>query len=57
MLLIVFKDCWPQWLIKLTLYDINSAFCIPHDNSPCIKYKHGMHGLQKEKWEICLALS
>ena len=34
------------------LYDINRAFWIPRDNSPCIKYKHGIHGLQKEKWDM-----
>ena len=37
--------------IELTLvqmYDINPAFGVPADNSPCIKYKHGIHVLQKE---------
>ena len=52
------RCCWlflkiidPSDLTSWHLYYIKTAFCIPHDNSPCIKYKYGMHGLQKEKWE------
>ena len=39
--------CWLFSKIIDPSDDITSAFCIPHDNSPCIKYNHAMHGLQK----------
>ena len=50
------RRCWLFSKIIDPSDDITSAFCITHDNSPCIKYNHAMHGLQKEECEICLAL-
>ena len=47
MLLIIWKTVDPD-----ELYDINPVFFISADNSPCIKYKHGIHGLQKDKWDM-----
>ena len=48
------RCCWLFWkIVNPSDYKTNTfTFCIPHDNSPCIKYTHGMDGLQKEKWEI-----
>ena len=57
-MLLIFKIVHPTTYFKNRhLYDINPTFCIPADNSPCIKYKQGMYGLQKEKWDLCLSLS
>ena len=36
-------DLWNYICMILIL-----LFGIPADKSPCIKYKHGMYGLQKE---------